>query len=291
MLKRTLTAVLLIPPVVYLIGWSPKWLFLLAVVAGVLLALREYFALCRAMGYKVFPWIGYGAGAALCVVQALPWQVNHFGVAPMLGVFLLLIPSLALRRSMDLKDYLAAISVTIFGILYIGFALSCLVPIRFALYSSFGNLGMLSKEPIQMMGLSLGSVLVMLLFLVIWAGDICAYLIGRSMGRTPFFARISPRKTWEGALAGLAGSLLAAWLFAHWFLATANVKVVILLAAWIALAGQVGDLVESAIKRGANQKDSGTLLPGHGGFLDRIDSLLFGAPALWLALLVLGCFS
>ena len=136
----------------------------------------------------------------------------------------------------------------------------------------------------QPLALGAGSRFLLLLFLVIWAGDICAYLVGRPLGRTPFFARISPRKTWEGALAGLAGSLLAAWAFAHWFWKTADVKTVMLLAAWIAVAGQVGDLVESAIKRGANQKDSGTLLPGHGGFLDRIDSLLFAAPALWLAL-------
>jgi phosphatidate cytidylyltransferase len=108
------------------------------------------------------------------------------------------------------------------------------------------------------------------------------------MGRIPFFPRISPRKTWEGALAGLAGSLLAAWALAHWFFKTPQVKTVILLAAWIAVAGQAGDLVESAIKRGANQKDSGSLLPGHGGFLDRIDSLLFAAPALWLSLFILG---
>jgi phosphatidate cytidylyltransferase len=138
--------------------------------------------------------------------------------------------------------------------------------------------------------LSLGSILALFLFLVIWAGDICAYLIGRPFGRTPFFARISPRKTWEGALAGLAGSLLAAWACAHWFLARANPRTVILLAVWIAVAGQAGDLVESAIKRGANQKDSGTLLPGHGGFLDRIDSLLFGVPALWLAITLLAFF-
>jgi len=133
-----------------------------------------------------------------------------------------------------------------------------------------------------------GSQPILLLFLVLWAGDICAYLVGRSMGRRPFFARISPRKTWEGALAGLAGSILVAWGFAHWFWKTADPKTVMLIAAWIAIAGQVGDMVESAIKRGANQKDSGTLLPGHGGFLDRIDSLLFGAPALWLAMFVVG---
>jgi phosphatidate cytidylyltransferase len=290
MLKRTLTTILLVPPVIYLIGWSPEWLFILGVVVAMVLALREYFALCRAMGFKVFAWIGYGAGAALCVGQGLPLPMDHFALTLMLVVLLLLLtPALAMRRSTDLKDFLAATSVTVFGVLYIGLSLSCLVPIRFGrLVFGFGWMvtGDTNHPPAQ----SLGSILILFLFLVIWAGDICAYLVGRPMGRTPFFARISPRKTWEGALAGLAGSLLAAWAYAHWFLATANLKTVILLAAWIAVAGQVGDLVESAIKRGANQKDSGTLLPGHGGFLDRIDSLLFGVPALWLAITFLGYF-
>jgi phosphatidate cytidylyltransferase len=291
MLKRTLTALLLIPPVVYLIGWSPEWLFLLAVVAGVVLALREYFALCRAMGFKVFSWVGYGAGAALCMAQVLiSWDINTYAVTPLILVFLLVIPTLAMRRSMDLKDYLPATSITIFGVLYIGLSLSCLVPIRFAL-DSFGYIGMFASGSARMLALRPGSRLLLFLFALIWAGDICAYLVGRPMGRTPFFARISPRKTWEGALAGLAGSLLAAWAFAHWFFKTAEVKSIVLLAAWVAVAGQVGDLVESAIKRGAHQKDSGTLLPGHGGFLDRIDSLLFAAPALWLALLILGSLS
>lgn len=290
MLKRTLTAILLIPPVVYLIGWSPKWLFLLAVVLGVALALREYFALSRAMDVKVLSWMGYGAAAVLCGAQALPRNINHSAVIFLLVAFLLLIPTLAIRRSMDLKDYLAATSATIFGILYIGLSLSCLVPIRFAT-KSFGGDAMVGGQMSHLPALSAGSLLLLLMFMVIWAGDICAYLVGRPLGRTPFFARISPRKTWEGALAGLAGSLLAAWAFEHWFWKTADLKTVILLAAWIAVMGQVGDLVESAIKRGANQKDSGTLLPGHGGFLDRIDSLIFAAPALWLALFVLGCFS
>ena len=83
----------------------------------------------------------------------------------------------------------------------------------------------------------------------------------------------------------------AAWAFVHWFWTTADLKTVILIAGWVALAGQAGDLVESALKRAANQKDSGTLLPGHGGFLDRIDSLIFAAPALWLALVVQGFWS
>ena len=288
MLKRTLTALLLIPPILYLIGWSPKWLFLLAVATAVVLALREYFALCRAMGFKVFSWIGYGAGVLLCLALAYPpLNLSTNVLPPLLLVFLLLIAILAMRPSTDLKDYLAATSLTIFGILYIGLSLACLVLIRFEEHSIGGNRFMETHSLIP----EVGPQPILLLFLVIWAGDICAYVVGRPFGRTPFFARISPRKTWEGALAGFAGSLLAAWGFQHWCWKTVDVRIVVLLAAWIAVAGQVGDLVESAIKRGANQKDSGTLLPGHGGFLDRIDSLLFAAPALWLAMLVLGSLS
>jgi phosphatidate cytidylyltransferase len=285
MLKRTLTALLLIPPVVYLIGWSPEWLFLLAVVIAVVLALREFFALCRYMNLKVFSLAGYVGAVALCVAQILPRNENLFIVMHLVLALVLLIPILALRRSTDLKDYLVATAVTLFGILYIGLTLSCLVPIRFSGHT-LGSAWTVEGGTGQ--AIRPGPRPLLLLFLVLWAGDICAYLVGRSMGRVPFFARISPRKTWEGALAGLAGSLLAGWAFAYWLWKTADVKTVILIAGWVALAGQIGDLVESAIKRGANQKDSGTLLPGHGGFLDRIDSLLFGAPALWLAIFVLG---
>ncbi|PYV04890.1 MAG: phosphatidate cytidylyltransferase, partial [Acidobacteria bacterium] len=104
------------------------------------------------------------------------------------------------------------------------------------------------------------------------------------MGRTQLFGRVSPKKTVEGAMGGLAGSLFIAWGFARWFWQTADVKTVMLLAVLVAVAGQIGDLVESGLKRCAEMKDSGGLLPGHGGLLDRIDSLIFGAPALWLAL-------
>lgn len=287
MLRRTLTALLLIPPVLYLIGWAPRWLFLLAVVAAVELGLREFFSLSRHMGYKAFPEVGYVAGAALCVAQALPLGGPQTVAAFVLVLLVLLIPALALHRSTDLKEYSAGTAVTLFGILYVGLTLSCLVPIRFS-QPPFGAPWLTRGGQVES---AVGTRLLLLLFLVIWAGDICAYLVGRSLGRRPLFPRISPRKTVEGALAGLAGSLLAAWAFVHWFWKTADLKTVILIAGWVALAGQIGDLVESALKRAANQKDSGTLLPGHGGFLDRIDSLIFGAPALWLALVVQGFWS
>jgi phosphatidate cytidylyltransferase len=287
MLRRTLTSLLLIPPALYLIGWSPNWLFLLAVVSAVELGLREFFALTRQMGYKTFPALGYVAGAAFCVAQTLPGGKSPTGAMFLLMLLILLIPSLALQPSVDLKDYPVAVAMTLFGVLYIGLTLSCLMAIRLSL-PPLNALYLIRAHQMQW---AVGRRLLLLLFLVIWAGDICAYLVGRSLGRTPFFARISPQKTVEGALGGLVGSLLAAWAFVHWYWTTADLKTVILLAGWVAVAGQIGDLVESALKRAANQKDSGTLLPGHGGFLDRIDSLIFGTSALWLALVAQGLWS
>jgi len=289
MLKRTVTALLLIPPVLFLIGWSPDWLFVLAVAASVLLALREYFALCRATDFRVFCGFGYAAGVVMCAAPALATRLGQrsFTLLTILAL-LLLVPSVALWARPDPREYLGAIAPTLFGILYIGLSHACLVAVRLAGAVARPGPLPLHEGPLHFRP---GAVPIAFLLLVIWAGDIFAYLVGRSVGRTPFFPRVSPRKTWEGALAGLAGSFLVAWAFVHWVWRGADLGVAILVAGWVELAGQVGDLVESAIKRGANKKDSGTLLPGHGGYLDRIDSLLFGAPALYIALLILGILS
>jgi phosphatidate cytidylyltransferase len=148
-----------------------------------------------------------------------------------------------------------------------------------------------------------GAFWILYLLLVVWAGDIFAYFVGRSLGRHLMAPRISPKKTWEGAAASLAASLLVGnLLFNHalqissFFLRLGLIQrrdglfglekpeawPVILLTIALNIAAQLGDLVESLIKRGAGVKDSGTILPGHGGMLDRIDALLFAAPVLWI---------
>jgi phosphatidate cytidylyltransferase len=148
-----------------------------------------------------------------------------------------------------------------------------------------------------------GAFWVLYLLLIVWAGDIFAYFVGRSLGRHLMAPRISPKKTWEGATASLAASLLVGiLLFNHalqissFFLRLGLIQrrdglfglekpeiwPVILLTVALNIAAQLGDLVESLIKRGAGVKDSGTILPGHGGMLDRIDALLFAAPVLWI---------
>jgi len=147
-----------------------------------------------------------------------------------------------------------------------------------------------------------GAFYLLYLLLVVWAGDIFAYFVGKSMGRHLMVPRISPKKTWEGAAASLAASIGVGWLLFHYAmpLSSALLRVglidrrdglfgleqpaiwpVILLTIALNIAAQLGDLVESLIKRGAGVKDSGAILPGHGGMLDRIDALLFAAPVLW----------
>jgi phosphatidate cytidylyltransferase len=155
---------------------------------------------------------------------------------------------------------------------------------------------------VQLRQLWAGAFYLLYLLLVVWAGDILAYFVGKSMGRHLMAPRISPKKTWEGAVASLVASVGVGWLlFAHaerissallswglivrrdglFGLETPAMGPVILLTVVLNIAAQLGDLVESLIKRGAGVKDSGALLPGHGGMLDRIDALLFAAPVLW----------
>jgi phosphatidate cytidylyltransferase len=147
-----------------------------------------------------------------------------------------------------------------------------------------------------------GAFYLLYLLLVVWAGDIFAYFVGKSMGRHLMASRISPKKTWEGAAASLVASVGVGWLLFHyalplssWLLRAGLIErrdgifgleqpsmgPIIVLTIVLNIAAQLGDLVESLIKRGAGVKDSGAILPGHGGMLDRIDALLFAAPVLW----------
>ncbi|MGH9326637.1 MAG: phosphatidate cytidylyltransferase [Terriglobia bacterium] len=268
---RVLTGIAIFFPAVYLIGWAPRWLFLIALIALVERGLYEYFLIARETRLKAFERLGYVAGLAICVVE---WpDLYRRGVLELavILVFMLLASVWALWMAPDFRSYTEGVAATFFGVFYVAFTLSCLFPLRFS------DLGA---------GLASGRQIVFFLFAVICVGDICAYFTGRALGRRLLFPRVSPKKTLEGALGGLAGSVVVGWAWAQLFWQTKAWEPVILLALCVAVAGQAGDFVESALKRGANIKDSGAILPGHGGLLDRVDSMLFGAPALWLVLIV-----
>jgi phosphatidate cytidylyltransferase len=278
MLLRILTAAVLIPVVVAVVWWGPP-LLLAAVAAGVaLIALHEFFTLGERMGMHAFRnwtmlcaagifYAQYAAGmvetrslgggdllirdaARGAVSVELVFLIFVFGAA---GI------GLATRR--PLHDVLPSIGVSSAGMLFVALPFSYLVRIN-------------EIEHV-------GRQLVLFTLCLIWAGDMLAYFVGRSLGHLPMAPALSPKKTWEGAIANTIASLLVAVFFARWMQAeTMNFLVIAGLAN---VAGQMGDLIKSAYKRGAVVKDSGTLLPGHGGMLDRIDSLILAAPVVWVA--------
>jgi phosphatidate cytidylyltransferase len=267
-MKRILTALILIPLVLALVFLGPRWL--IAVFTGGLAALAawEFLGLMQLGGAKPPRIAVVVAMAALFAVnfEYADLTASAFGI---LSLGLLVYCTFRSSTDRVLQDA----AVSIFCMVYIGFTLLALPALR--------------EE-------ANGPSLVAFLLCVVWAGDIAALYVGRSLGRHKLAPRLSPNKTWEGAAGSLAGSLLAAGgllALADWLMRWNSARLSypeevwywLALAVLVNVAAQVGDLAESALKRSVGVKDSGTLLPGHGGVLDRIDALLLAAPVLWYA--------
>jgi phosphatidate cytidylyltransferase len=270
---RVLTAAILIPVVVALVWWGPPWL--LAAIAAVIaiLALAEFFTLGDRVGLRAFRkwtmacsaglfYAQYSAGAV--EIRSVSFDIalvrRSVGVSLPLDALLLIFifgaVSIGLATRRPLQEVLAAMAVSSAGLLFIALPFSYLV--RIELIERFGR------------------ELVLFTLVLIWAGDMLAYFVGRFLGRVPMAPALSPKKTWEGAFANLVASLLVGFFFARCM--GNDVLTMLVIAALANIAGQMGDLIESAYKRGAAVKDSGGLVPGHGGILDRIDSLILAAP-------------
>lgn len=269
-MQRVLTAIVLIPLVLLLIFVSPKWplLFMAVIFAAAALALWEYLGLADAMGAKTPRMI---VVACLAILYAAIFRRADL-MAPVMGALALFLFILSAFRS-PVNRVLADTAYSVFGLIYIGLSMSTLY-----LLSSQDN----------------GPSLLLFLVFVVWSGDIAALYIGRAFGRFKLAPTLSPNKTWEGSIASIAGSVLitlgliylSRTLIAHdidTLSYSGSPGIWIAYAVLVNVAAQIGDLVESAIKRGAGVKDSGHLLPGHGGMLDRIDALLLAAPVLWYA--------
>lgn len=248
-MKRVITALILIPLFVYLIAFAPQWLFLIAVPTVAALCFREYSALVSLHNIAPPGMFGYAAGFALIL---LPQRDAAF-------LILIAILGMALSlRSRDLSDALPYAAALLLGVVYTFGTLRCAVDLRainvyWALF-----------------GLSLN-----------WVGDIAAFYVGRAIGRHKLAPRISPAKSWEGAIASVAGSMIYGAIYFSKLMPDVPLAEAILIAAAGNVAGQIGDLSESMLKRGAGVKDSGNLLPGHGGWLDRLDSGLFALPVVY----------
>jgi len=289
LLTRIATAVVLIPIVLALILRAP--VPVLAVVAAVvaLLTIVEFLKLTESYAVQPLRLPTYLFTGLFFLVLA----ISASGETPLLSTGKFLV---ALAFAAAIAPFVFLTIVMRRGELRTGY------PAAAASAFAFNYIALPMGMLVQLREVPAGAIYLLYLLLVVWAGDIFAYFVGKSMGRHLMSPRISPKKTWEGAAASLVASVGVGWLLfrhaeqissalLHYGLITRSggmfgleipdMGPVILLTIVLNIAAQLGDLVESLIKRGAGVKDSGAILPGHGGMFDRIDALLFAAPVLW----------
>ena len=271
-MKRVLTAIVLIACVVGLILRGQPWMMSAAACLVAELAVFEYIKLANATGARIPIWWAV-AGVAAIFLFTLPEYHYQEAELPLIGLLTMVLMTWSAFRS-GVERVLPDTALGVFGLIYIAYPLS-LLPLLW-----------LRDD---------GKPLLLFLMVCVWAGDTAALYVGKSLGRHKL-SRLSPNKTWEGSIGSVAGSVIAglAIVYAGEYLLRRGDTLLhivepiwqcLLLAVLINIAAQLGDLLESAIKRGVGVKDSGTMLPGHGGILDRIDALLLAAPVLWVVLL------
>ena len=302
-MQRVITAIILIPLVVLAVFKAPFWLYALIIAIMALACTDEYLNIAAAHNLKPLRTLTYVAVLAvlgdyyLSIVirglrptgsTGLQMLRDPFFQYEILLVLVSLIPLVFLVVAMqteDLRQALPSAASSYLALPYVGITLGFLLFTR----------GLISD----------GALAIFYLLLVVWSGDICAYYVGRVIGRHRLAPRISPGKSWEGAAASIVGSMIIGTFILvynrpiaerlyDWNLLAGQsalagrpqpepnaIWMAILISMSINVAAQLGDLVESMIKRGADIKDSGRLLPGHGGVLDRVDALLLASPVLW----------
>lgn len=254
---REATTAVLAPFAIWAVGWSHPYVFDATIALVAALALYEFLVLGRCKGY-VLP-------VPLCIAVML-FVIAAFVFEPIsveMGVFvaLLAIPASYVVMSGNLDDALPSSAIAVLATLYVGMLGGSMIRLR----NDF----------------TVGWKLVYFLLLVVWLGDAGAYYVGRSLGRHKLSPRISPKKTIEGLVGGIAMSIITALAIHFTFFKELPLLHAIIAGVILSIAGVIGDLAESMWKRSAAVKDSGTLIPGHGGFLDRFDSIFFTAPILY----------
>ena len=277
-LKRILTAAVLIPAVVATVWWAPASVVTVAATMVVLLALLEFLAIGEHAGFRGYRvWTGFCAIAIFftqwlasieqtrvlsggLLLTRVPEAAEAFSIELILLAFVIGATGIILFGRQPVEESLGGLSVSSAALIFLVFPFSAVVRL-------------------DGIGIS-GRKLLLFTLVLVWVGDTAAYFVGRSIGRFRMAPTLSPKKTWEGAAANLIGSVLVAIIAQRWIIEV-PVRHLIAMAALANIAGQAGDLLESSYKRSAGMKDSGTLLPGHGGMLDRIDALVLAAPVVW----------
>jgi phosphatidate cytidylyltransferase len=245
---RVVTALILIPFIAWVTLASPHWVFVTVLALTGLLAYSEFDNIAASNGIMRAGLPGMAAGLVLLM-------------APNSAVILVLVALLGMVLALRVHNLAAALPAAgafSLGVVYVFGAWRCAADLR-----------------------AVNPHWLLFAMLLSWSGDTAAFYVGRSFGRHKMAPRVSPAKSWEGAAGSVAGAMLVGAIYAHYLIPEAPLGEALVLAAAGNIAGQLGDLCESALKRGAGVKDSGTLLPGHGGWLDRIDSSLFSVPVVY----------
>ncbi len=260
-MSRIITALIALPVLIAsILIESLAPLFVALAAAAMVLGLYEFWFLARKREMKPDIVVGYAGAAAL-------FTIFYFNAPELLTIILplLVIAALvaAMLRGAPFDKMISSVGATVLGVLYVALLGGHLLAVRVGFRAT------------------LAAHLLSFFFLVIMGSDTGAYYTGKSLGRHKLAPTISPGKTWEGAAGGMLASLLMATLAHFWFFRELNLGVALGLAALMNVLGVCGDLTESALKRGAGAKDAAHILPGHGGLLDRLDSLLFNAPVIY----------
>ncbi len=263
-MSRILTALVVLPVLIASV-WIERLapLFVLLAATAMVLGLYEFWVLAKRRGVKA----DVGTGMVFAVAILVTFLLSDFGnldlLLAVLVLFVVVTLVAALLRGAPFDGMIAGASATVLGVCYVALLGGYLIAVRMTF------------------SMPLAAKLLSFFFLVLMAGDTGAYYTGRLFGRRKLAPEISPGKTWEGAAGGMLASLAAATLAHFWFFRELDLAWALALAAVMNVVGVIGDLTESALKRGAGAKDAANILPGHGGLLDRLDSLLFNAPILY----------
>ncbi len=253
--KRIGTGVVFIPLFYVFTRYAPVWAFSAFVVLLGAVGQWEFTAMFRRVRVAANPWVGLVAGVLVTgsfgLDRAAPWVLTLV-VAGLLSV--------GLAHRGEFPPRWEGVALTLLGVCYVNWLLGHAILLR---------------------ALPQGADWIFLLVWVTWVGESAAYFVGSTLGRHRLAPRISPRKTIEGAVAQLAVSPLASLVGRWWFFPECGLRDALVVGLLLGVVGQLGDLAESWIKRSARTKDTGSLIPGHGGLLDRLDSLLFNTPALF----------
>jgi phosphatidate cytidylyltransferase len=271
--ERAITAAVLVPLLLVVI-WLGGIVLAGAIAVITVLAAREVFALLRAVAQPALPALGSVLALTVILNAAFPEVLEGSGLL-LVGIGVILVAVAAFTRH-DPRDGLSTWMATVFGALYVSM-------LAFVIRLGYAAPDVPAGAPLEWLGAERGWVV--LLILAVWSYDTGAYLVGRQFGRERFLTHISPSKTYAGLIGGVVASTVVVALMLvglgqpPWH--------ALLLGPLTALAAQAGDLAESMLKRAASAKDSSTLIPGHGGILDRVDSFLFAAPVVTLYVVAL----